>query len=153
MKYIVECEKKIKCLFVVDAKNDDEADKKLSAGEYELKKEIAESRNDYLGCQYVRHEKGNVISSINDLCKYLDTTPEQIERDMFKNTRNGIPFLWDDDKVTLCAYAEGADGEPSHDLLFPFMAEEFDKLLEYVEEESDELWHMYNDDDEEDEEE
>jgi len=159
MKYIVECMKKVKCIFVVDAMDDEECDKKLSAGQYDFKTEVTESRDDYLGCELMGHETfsgdgdGTVICSVGDLCKYLGTTPDRLKRDMYKYTECGMPISWDDEKVTLSAYAEGADGEPSHDLPFPFTGKDFDFLVKYVEDESDEIWHMWNDDDEADEEE
>lgn len=157
MKYIVECEKIIKCLFVVDAQDDEECDKKLSAGEYDYKTEVTETKDTYLGYEYKRYDAysgtgdGTVICSINDLCEYLGTTPDRIERDMFKYTDCGMPIAWDNEKVTLCVYAEGADAEWSHDLLFPFTGKDFDSMVEVVEEESDELWHEWNDDKECDE--
>ena len=155
MKYIVECMKKVKCIFVVDAEDDVEADKKLSAGQYDFKTEVTESRNDYLGCELMGHEtfsgtgEGTVICSVNDLCEYLGTTPDRLKHDMYKYTECGMPIAWDDEKVTLCVYAEGADAEWSHDLLFPFTAKEFDRMVKVVEEESEELWHEWNDDEEE----
>lgn len=158
MKYVVECEKKIKCMFVVDAVDEEECDKKLSAGEYEFKAETTENTDSYLGYRYKDHKAysgtGNetVICSVNDLCNYLGTTPDLLERDMYKNTDCGMPIAWDDQKVTLCVYAEGADAEWSYDLFFPFTAKEFDSTVETVEEESEQLWHEWNDDDDDDEE-
>ena len=154
MKYIVECEKKIKCIFVVDAENDEECDRKLTNSEYEYKTEVVETKDCYLGYEYKTHETysgagdGTVICSVNDLCEYLGTTPDHLERYMFKNTECGMPIAWDDEKVTLCVYAEGADAEWSHDLLFPFTAKDFDEMVEVVEDESDELWHEWNDEEE-----
>ena len=158
MKFIVECEKKIKCVFVVDAGDEEECDKKLSAGKFDHKTEIVMSKDTYLGYEYIRHEAysgtgdGTVICSVNDLCEYLGTTPDRLERDMYKYTDCGMPISWDNEKVMLGVYAEGADAEWSHDLFFPFTGKEFDDMVEYVEEESDQLWHEWNDDDEEEEE-
>ena len=161
MKYIVECEKTIKCIYVVDANNDEQCHEKLNNGQFDKKIEFDSTKDqighgwNYGGYYYKKHEKYSgkgeetVICSVYDLCRYLGTEPQRLQRDLFKYTRNGIPIGWDDEKVTLCAYAEGADAEPSHDLLFPFTAKEFNNLLEYVEEESEELWHEWNDDDEE----
>jgi len=155
MKFVVECVKQTKVIYVVDAEDEAECDRKLSAGKYIHKTEIQQNRDDYLGTQYERYEAysgtgdGTVICSVNDLCEYLGTTPDRLKRDMFKYTDCGMPIEWDDEKVTLCVYAEGADAEWSHDLFFPFTAKEFDKMVEYVEEESEELWHEWNDDKEE----
>lgn len=162
MKYIVECEKTIKCIYVVDAEDDEQCHDKLVNGQVVKKFELDDTNSygfNYGGYYYRSVEtysgEGDeaVICSIEDLCERLSTTPDRLERDMFKYTRNGIPIGWDDEKVTLCAYAEGADGEPSHDLFFPFTMKEFNNLLEYVEDESDEIWHMWHDDDEEEEDE
>lgn len=159
MKYIVECAKITKVLFVVDAEDDSQADKKLLAGEYEKKVEIANNRDDYLGYQYNGCEKysgtGNetVICSIEDLCDYLDTTPDRIKRDMYKNTNCGMPIYWDENGVALVGYVEGADCDgPSATLLFPFVAKEFQKTVQYLEDEAEEMWHMWNDEEEDDEE-
>ena len=155
MKYIVECEKTIKCIYVVDAENDEQCHEKLVNGQVEKKIEIDNTRShgfNYGGYYYKSVEKYSdkgkekVICSVDDLCDYLGTTPERLERDMFNNTNCGMPIAWDNEKVTLCVYAEGADAEWSHDLLFPFTGKEFDNMVEYVEQESDELWHMWNDD-------
>ena len=162
MKYIVECEKTIKCIYVVDAENDEQCHDKLVAGEIVKKFERDNTKSygfNYGGYYYKNVEshsdegEDKVICSVEDLCDHLETTPDRLERDMFKYTNCGMPIAWDDDKVTLCVYAEGADAEWSHDLFFPFTAKEFDKMVEVVEEESEELWHEWNDDDEEGEDE
>ena len=160
MKYIVECEKKIKCIYVVDAENDEQCHDKLVSGDIVKKVEIDDTNSygfNYGGFYYKSFEQYSgegeetVICSVNDLCDYLGTTPDYLERYMFKYTECGMPIAWDDDKVTLCVYAEGADAEWSHDLLFPFTAKDFNNLVKIVEQESDELWHEWNDDEEEDE--
>ena len=157
-KYLVECEKHIKCIFVVDAEDDYKCDKKLEAGQFEKKFEVVTSTDSYLGYEYKNYEKYSgvgdeaVISSIEDLCRELGTEPAHLERYMFKYTDNGIPIEWNKDGVTLCAYAEGADDcGYGHTLLFPFTMKDFNSTLEYVEQESDELWHMWNDEEEEEE--
>ena len=162
MKYVVECEKTIKCIYVVDAEDDEQCHDKLVNGQFEKKFES----DNTIGCGFnyggyyyksVKTYSGEgdetVICSVEDLCKHLGTTPDRFARDMFKYTNCGMPIAWDDDKVTLCVYAEGADAEWSHDLFFPFTAGEFDRMVAVVEEESDELWHEWNDDDEEEEDE
>ena len=160
MKYIVECEKKIKCIYVVDAEDDDQCHEKLVNGDVIKKIEVDDTNShgfNYGGYYYKNVEKYSgegdeaVICSVNDLCGHLGTTPDRLERDMFKYTECGMPIAWDDEKVTLCVYAEGADAEWSHDLFFPFTAKEFDNMVEVVEEESEELWHEWNDDEEDDE--
>ena len=157
MKYIIECEKKIKCIYVVDAENDEQCHEKLASGQFDRKFEFDDTQGNgynYGGYYYKRVEAYSgdgdqtVICSIDDLCKYLNTTPDRIKRDMFKYTECGTPIEWDDEKVTLAVYAEGADGGYSHDLFFPFTGKEFDKLVERVDKESDELWHMWNDEEE-----
>lgn len=158
MKYIVECEKKIKCIYVVDAEDDEQCHEKLVNGQVVKKIEVDDTNIhgfNYGGYYFKSFQtysgegKETVICSVNDLCNYLGTTPDRLERDMFKYTECGMPIAWDNDKVTLCVYAEGADAEWSHDLLFPFTGKEFDDMVELVEQESDELWHEWNDDEEE----
>ena len=158
MKYIVECEKKTKCLFVVDASDEELCDKKLRAGQYEKKLEIVETTDTYLGYEYKSHEKYSgkgdeaVICSIEDLCRELGTEPDHLERYMFKETENGLPISWNDDGVTVSAYAEGANCDgPSATMLFPFVMREFNNIVSHLEQVSDEMWHEWNDDDEGDE--
>ena len=154
MKYVIECEKTTKCIYVVDAENDEQCHDKLVNGQFVRKFETDCTNNhgfNYGGFYFKNVEsysgegEETVICSVNDLCDYLCTTPERLEHDMFKYTACGMPISWDDEKVTLGVYAEGADAGYSHDLLFPFTGKEFDDLVEYVEQESDELWHMWND--------
>ena len=158
MKYIVECEKKIKCIYVVDAEDDEQCHDKLVNGDVIKKIEMDDTQShgfDYGGFYFKNVEtysgegEETVICSVNDLCDYLNTTPDRLKRDMFEYTNCGMPIAWDDEKVTLCVYAEGADAEWSHDLLFPFTGKEFTNMVEVVEKESDELWHEWNDDEEE----
>lgn len=160
MKYIVECEKKIKCIYVVEADDDEQCHEKLVNGDVVKKIEFDATNSygfNYGGYYYTNVEKYSdkgeekVICSVDDLCEYLGTTPDRLERDMFKHTECGMPISWNDEKVTLCVYAEGADAEWSHDLLFPFTAKEFNKMVDVVEAESDELWHEWNDDNDEEE--
>ena len=165
MKYIVECEKHMKCIYVVDAENDEQCHEKLVNGEVEKKVEIDETDNvchgfRYGGYAYKSVEKYSgegderVICCIEDLCDALGTTIDRIERDMFKYTACGMPISWDENGVTLVGYAEGADCDmPTSVLLFPFTMKEFDSTVEYLEAEADELWHMWNDDEEEEDEE
>ena len=161
MKYIVECEKKIKCIYVVDAEDDEQCHEKLVNGDVIKKIEVDDTNShgfNYGGYYYKDVEKYSgegeetVICSVDDLCEHLGTTPDRLERDMFKYTACGMPIAWDDEKVTLCVYAEGADAEWSHDLFFPFTAKEFDRMVQIVEEESEDLWHEWNDDNEEEDE-
>ena len=160
MKYIVECEKHMKCIYVVDADNDDQCHKKLVSGEVEKKVEIDETSKChgfmYGGYAYKNVKKYSgegderVICCIEDLCDALDTTIDRIERDMFKYTECGMPISWDDDGVTLVGYAEGADCDmPTETLLFPFTMADFNQTVENLEYEADELWHMWNDIEEE----
>lgn len=159
MKYIVECEKHMKCIYVVDADDDEQCHEKLVNGQYDKKVEIDETGKChgfmYGGYAYKDSKKYSgegderVICSVDDLCDALDTTVDRLERDMFKYTACGMPISWDDKRVTLCVYAEGADAEWSYDLVFPFTMGEFNHTVEVVEEESDELWHEWNDEEEE----
>ena len=160
MKYIVECEKKIKCIYVVDAEDDEQCHEKLISGDVIKKIEIDDTQSygfNYGGYYYRKVDtysgegEETVICSIDDLCDYLGTTPDCLERYMFKYTECGMPIAWDDQKVSLVVYAECADPEWSHDLLFPFTGKEFDNTVKVVEEESERLWHEWNDEDEGDE--
>lgn len=152
MKYIVHCTKTVHCTFVVDANTDEQADKKLSAGEYEYKKEWLATQDTYLGYEYATDEKvsgtgdGAVICSVEDLCRELGTTTDDLERYMYEHTECGMPISWDDEGVTLVGYAEGADCDhPSDTLLFPFTMGVFNDTVATLEVEADELLHGWND--------
>ena len=77
MKYIVDCKKVIRCRFVVDADTDEQADKKLLAGQYESKVETTETQDVYQGYEYEDYKvfsgEGDetVICSIEDLCETM----------------------------------------------------------------------------------
>jgi len=158
MEYIVKCRKVIECTFVVGADTDEQADEKLTTGQYRYKAEQVKTMDSYLGYEYVTYEKvsgtgdGAVICSIEDLCEALGTTVDGIERLMYKNTACGMPISWDDNGVTLVGYAEGADCDhPSECLLFPFTMKDFDQTVQGLEYAADELWHEWNDDEDEEE--
>ena len=153
MKFFVHCTKTVDCTFVVDADTAEQADKKLSAGEYEYKREWTTTQDSYLGYEYVTDEKfsgtgdGAVICSVEDLCRELGTTKDDLKRYLYKNTECGMQVSWDDDGVTLVGYVEGADCDsPSDTLLFPFTMGVFDDTVATLEVEADELWHEWNDD-------
>ena len=156
MKYIVDCKKVIRCKFVVDAGTDEQADKKLLAGQYESKVETTETQDVYQGYEYEDYKvfsgEGDetVICSIEDLCEALGTTVDDIESYMYKYTDCGMPISWDDHGVTLVGYVEGADCDgPSETLAFPFTLKDFNETVDALEAEADVMWHEWNDDDEE----
>ena len=162
MKYLIECEKKIKCVYVVDAEDDYQCHEKLAKGDY-VQRFINDDTHsdgfDYCGfyyktsAKYSDKDEETVICSVGDLCEYLGTELDNLERDIFKNTECGLSIEWDDDGVTLGGYAEGADCDmPTRTLLFPFVAKEFNEALDYLDYESGVLWHEWNDNEEKDDE-
>ena len=155
MKYIVRCKKVIQCIFVVDADDDYQADRKLLDGKYESKFETVKTTGTYLGWEYEDHKtltgigEQTVICSIEDLCSRLGTTVDGIKRCMFKYTNCGMPIEWNERGVTLVGYVEGADCDgPSETLEFPFTMKEFNETVQYLEDAADEMWHEWNDVDE-----
>jgi hypothetical protein len=78
--------------------------------------------------------------------------PGRIGRVLFKSTKCGIVFNVAEDAqgITVCGYAEGADAECLPiELRFPFASDVFWNAVEQADDEGVELWHEWNDDDDE----
>ena len=88
------------------------------------------------------------INSINDLCAYLDTTVEDIERDVYDSTECGAWIHWTDKEVMVGSIVEGSNAEFSDTLIFPFDSSMYDDLVAEIEELCDEAWHEANDEEE-----
>lgn len=151
MKFLVHCKKTVDCTFVVDADTEEQADQKLSAGEYEYKKERTITQDSYLGYEFVTDEEFSgtgddaVICSVEDLCRELGTTKDHLERYLYENTECGMPISWDDGGVTLVGYVEGMDCEgPSYTLRFPFTMGGFDDAVAKLEVVASDLWDALN---------
>ena len=149
MKYVVKLIKTIETTVVVDAEDDTEADAKLMRGEYEQRFDNVKTKDTYLGMEYqnfTKHKKDELICSIEDFAKWFSgTTPEHIERDMFKYTNCGMCIEWNEKGIELVGYVEGADCDmPSEFLSFPFTTEHAKSVIDYLEEEADIMWHEWN---------
>lgn len=158
MKFVVELKKTIESTVVVDAANVDELDKKLMNGEYERRFDREISDNTYLGMSFVAYERvqedDRLICSIEDFADWFsNTTPEHIERDVFKYTDCGMPISWDDDGITLVGYVEcDCDFESPHETLkFPFLASTAKQTIRELETLADAWWHELNDCEDDDE--
>lgn len=152
MKYIVELEKVIKRVVIVEADSDEEADKKLLAGVIEKKFNRVTSQDCYEGWEYKSHITAEeVITSADDIAKlYGEKDASSLERALFKYTDCGMCEEWDDKKITLVGYVEGCDAEhPNETLYFPFTVEKFREVRDRLEKEADEMWHEWNDSEEE----
>jgi hypothetical protein len=92
------------------------------------------------GCLFI------MINNINDLAKKFGMNVEQFERSIYKYTACGAWIKWTDKKVLLGSIVEGSDAEiTAPPLKFPFTMDEFEKTLQFVEDEADMLWHEAND--------
>ena len=73
-------------------------------------------------------------------------TPDRIAKAIYKATACGCVFSYNDTKVTVSGYAEGADADcPAHILIFPFEEGEFWSAIEKADAEGCEMWHEWND--------
>lgn len=153
MKYIVELEKAIKRVVVVEADSDEEADKKLLDGIIEKKFDRVSSQDHYDGWEYKGCVKAKeIIESADDIAKlYGESDASKLEHALFKYTDCGMCANWDDKKITLVGYVEGCDAEHPHETMyFPFTVEQFREVMDRLEKEADEMWHEWNDSEEED---
>lgn len=72
--------------------------------------------------------------------------PELIAKALFKSTECGVAFSYDEARIIVSGYAEGADAEcPPHKLAFPFTSETFWQEVTAADEEGAEMWHEWND--------
>ena len=150
MRYIVKLKKEIERTVVIDAKNNEEADKLLLAGKYDFSTERVTSKDTYMGYEYVSHKEtdGVVFTSEQDLKDYFNTN--NIEKMVFKYTDCGCCYLAKEGYVSIAGYAEGSgDAEcPEHRLYFPFTYEEWSNALKEADQEGCDLWHECNDEEE-----
>lgn len=155
MKYIVKLEQTIKRTVIVDAVDDEDADRKLLNGEIETEWKTVHSDKAYGDWTYISHETvssgDDLITSAGDIAKLYGCKDESgLERALFKYTDCGMCADWDNDKITLVGYVEGCDAEHPHETLyFPFTLEKFREVRNRLEEEADEMWHEWNDSEEE----
>ena len=89
------------------------------------------------------------INNINDLCDYLSTTIERIERDIYKYTDCGAWIKWNDEGVTVGSIVEGSCAEFSMEFVFPFTSDDYEAWINGLEYLTSEAWHEANDEDEE----
>lgn len=156
MKYVVELEKVIKRTVIIDADSDEEADRKMKAEDIEKEYQRVEGNHVYGdwnykdGSCYTVESDDDLITCADDIARlYGCDDASGLERALFKYTDCGMCATWDENKITLVGYVEGCDAEhPEETLFFPFTVNEFRKTRGNLEVLADELWHMWNDDDE-----
>ena len=90
------------------------------------------------------------IEKIEDLASYLGTEVRLLKKDVYKYTECGAWIDWDSREVRVGSIVEGSDAEvgPRH-LEFPFDSDDYENVIRDVETEADMLWHMWNDEEEE----
>ena len=73
----------------------------------------------------------------------------EIAKAIYKGTDCGCVFDCDTKGITVAGYAEGADAEcPSHRLDYPFSPHDFWTTLEEADAEGVQMWHEWNDEEE-----
>lgn len=81
-----------------------------------------------------------VINNISDLARAWETTPERIERDLYKYTACGAWINWTEESVTIGSIVEGSEAEFYKTFLFPVELPELDAWIEELERLTDEAW-------------
>lgn len=104
-------------------------------------------------CEINQWKPGDPIRNINHLATMIGTSVDGIGKALYKGTTCGIVFNEKDwYTVTVCGYAEGADAEcVPIDLVYPFTRDEFWNAVQEADDEGCELWHEWNDEEEEQE--
>jgi len=162
MKYIVTLKKLLEKKVVIDAVDLEEVDKKLNAGEFEYEIERTISPDVYRGWEYQPNEIGGmdqnclpvddeVICDLEGFAKWFGCDgASELERALFKYTQCGMCYSADEDSITLVGYVEGADCDhPSETLFYPFSGQRAKDVMAHLEEEAEQMWHEWNDDEEE----
>ena len=85
-----------------------------------------------------------IISNISDLAAAWGTTPEHIERDIYKYTDCGAWISWTDSTVTIGSIVEGSDAEFDFTFHFPVELESIEEWIDELEVLCDEAWHEAN---------
>lgn len=160
MKYIVTLKKVVEKKVVIDAENLEEADSKLLDGDVVFSIERTVSDDVYDGWEYKSEEiegvdqnclpvddEDEVICNLDDFAKWFGCdSVDHLERALYKYTDCGMCYSADENSITLVGYVEGADCEhPSETLIYPFTGSHVKKVMAYLEEEADEMWHEWND--------
>lgn len=148
MKYVVRLVRKVMKTVIVEAENEDEADKKLKNNDIVREYEVLKTDNTYNGFEYVfdtryedDDEEGQLIYSIDDLASIYGVNVKDIENAVYKSTECGMTILWNNYTVTLIGYVEDSECEPPKEKLdFPFTLGDYNNALKFVEEESDYMW-------------
>ena len=85
------------------------------------------------------------INNIDDLCSYLSTNINRLERDIYKYTDCGAWIKWDDESVTVGSIVEGSDAEFDRRFTYPFSSDDYENWIVELEDLTDEAWHEAND--------
>lgn len=148
MKYIVKLRKTVETTVVIDAANDEEADRIMLSGDWTPASERVVTPDVYCGHEYVEciQTQDHVITSLEALQDALGTA--DVERYVYKHTDCGCCFRASQDYVAVNGYAEGSgDAEcPEHILYFPFTMEQFSKELADADREGCDLWDEFHED-------
>lgn len=165
MKYIVTLRKVLEKKVVVEAMDSTEVDHKLIANDIVGEFERTISSDSYHGWDYQSRVVGGidqnclpvddsdtVICDLEDFAKWLGCDDSgQLKRVLFRATECGMNYEATEDSLILIGYVEGADCDhPSERLMYPFTGSYVRKVIARLEEEADEMWHEWNDSEEDD---
>lgn len=89
------------------------------------------------------------LNNITDLAEWYGTTPEHLEKAIYKGTECGAWIQWTEDTVTIGSIVEGSDAEFDETFTFPVESEEIEAWMQELEDLTDEAWHEANDEEEE----
>lgn len=91
------------------------------------------------------------LNNIYELADWFGTTPEHLEKAIYKGTECGAWIRWDDDTVSIGSIVEGSDAEFDETFEFPVDPEDIEAWTDELECLCDEAWHEANDDENEEE--
>jgi hypothetical protein len=94
-----------------------------------------------------------IVNNIEEFCKKLGVEIDYLEKAIYKSTNCGAWIEILTNGIRLGSIVEGCDFDTeTYTLLYPFTIQEFNKVIEMVEEEAEDLWEKANGDNEEKEE-
>ncbi len=85
------------------------------------------------------------INNIEEFADYLETTPDDLERTLYKYTDCGAWIHWNEKQIEIGSIVEGSDAEfECVPLVFPFDSKNYEIEIEWLEEVTAREWHRAN---------
>lgn len=85
------------------------------------------------------------FKNISEIAAAFGTTPDHIEKALYKSTACGAWIRWDNRSATIGSIVEGSDAEFSYTFCFPFDEQKLWDFLELLEKLTGAAWKIAND--------